>query len=318
MELTEESKPLTAFLTPFGIFVWNVLPFGLTNGPPKYSRLVERVYGDLPRTKTFVDDTGIGHRMESEIVADLRQVLCRARAARLKFKPKKVFIGHKQLEFLGHTLSKEGISPEASKVAKVQGFQRPQTREQLQSFIGLVSYYRRFVKDFGRIAYPLTSVKNLPPKECMKRWGDEQEVAFKELKTVLCSAPILAKPHFDKPFILDTDASQYAVGAVLSQIGCDKQEHPIFYYSRVLTPAEKNYSVTEKECLAMVTAVSKFRAYILGNRTTIRTDHAPIMGLLWRTDLTGRCARWQCLLSEYELILQTRSGKTHQNADGLS
>ena len=135
---------------------------------------------------------------------------------------------------------------------------------------------------------------------------------------VLCSAPILAKPHFDKPFILDTDASQCAVGAILSQIGCDEQEHPIFYYSRVLTPAEKNYSVTEKECLAMVTAVSKFRAYILGNRTTIRTDHAPIMGLLWGADLTGRCVRWQCLLSEYELILQTRSGKTHQNADGLS
>ena len=125
-------------------------------------------------------------------------MLCRARAAWLKFKPKKVFIGHKQLEFLGHTLFKEEISLEASKVAKVQGFQRPQTREQLQSFIGLVSYYRRFVKDFGRISYPLTSVKSLPPKECMKRWGDEQEVAFKELKMVLYFAPILVKPHFGK------------------------------------------------------------------------------------------------------------------------
>ena len=123
---------------------------------------------------------------------------------------------------------------------KAQGFQRPQTREQLQSFIGLVSYYRRFVKDSGRIAYPLTNVKNLPPKECMKRWGDEQAVAFKELKMILCPAPILAKPHFDRPFILDTDASQYAVGAVLSQIGRDKHGHPILFYNRVLTRAEKN------------------------------------------------------------------------------
>ena len=167
-----------------------------------------------------------------------------ARVARLKFKPKNVFIGHKRLEFLGHILSKEGISPEASKVTKVQGFQRPQTKEQLQFFIGLVSYYRRFIKGFGKIAYPLASLRNLPPKECMKRWGVSQENAFREIKLALCTAPILAKPRFDKPFVLDTDASQYAVGAVLSQLGDDEKEHPIFYYSRVLTPAEKNYSVT--------------------------------------------------------------------------
>ena len=104
-------------------------------------------------------------------MADLHQVCCRACTSQLKFKPKKVFIGHKQLEFPGHTLSKEGISLEASKGVKVKGFQRPQTREQLQSFIGLVSYCRRFVKDFGRFSYPLTSVKNLPPMECMKRRG---------------------------------------------------------------------------------------------------------------------------------------------------
>ena len=108
---------------------------------------------------------------------------------------------------------------------------------------------------------------------------------------VLCSVAILAKPHFDKSFFLDTDASQCAVGAVLSQIERDRQEHPIFYCSRVLTPTEKNYSVTEKECLDIVTVVSKFRAYILRNQTTIRTDHASIMGLLRGTDITGRCAR---------------------------
>ena len=279
-----------------------MLPFGLTNGPPKYSRLVERVHGDLPRTKTFVHDTRIGHRMESEIVEDLREVLCRARAAHVKFKPKNVFIGHKQLEFLGHTLSKQGISPEASRVAKVQGFQIPQTREQLQSFIGLVSYYRRFVKDFGRIAYLLTSVKNLPPKGCMKRRGNEQEVAFKELKMVVCSAQYWQSLTLINHLIWTQMPVSTLWERFFHRLGVISTNIPSSIIAASLHP-QKKCSVTEKECLAIVTAVSKLRACILENQTTIRTDHTPITGLLRCTDLTGRCARLQCLLSEYELFL---------------
>ena len=158
----------------------------------------------------------------------------------------------------------------------------------------------------------------MAPSECLKAWGPEQKSAFEKLKVAVSTAPVLVKPRFDDAFIMDTDASDYAVGAVLSQLGQDNLEHPVYFHSRLLTPAERNYSVTEKECLAIVVGVAKFRAYILGNHTTVRTDHAPIRGLLKRFDLTGRCARWRCLLSEYDLSLQTRRGRQHQNMDGLS
>ncbi len=131
MRLSRESRPLTAFLTPFGVHVWNVLPSGLTNGPPKKRRLVEKVYGDLPRSHSFVDDTGLGHHDEASIVPDLRQLLERARAAKLKIKPTKVFIGHRRLDFLGHLLSKHGISHDAAKIQKVMQFQKPRDKQQL-------------------------------------------------------------------------------------------------------------------------------------------------------------------------------------------
>ena len=181
MGLDPESVPLTAFLTPFGIYVWLVLPFGLRNAPPRYSRLVARAYGGLERTRTFVDDGGIGHTGEGSIVRDLRAFLNRSREFKLKLKPQKIFIGFKQLEFVGHNLFIDGLAVLNSKIEKVENLEIPSTKTQLRSFLGMTGYCRRFVKNFGQIAKPLTELLKATPEQRgaeLVGWGDAHHHAF--------------------------------------------------------------------------------------------------------------------------------------------
>ena len=212
------------------------------------------------------------------------------------------------------TISRDGVSPDPSKVKAIENFPIPSDTKDLKSFLGLAGYYRRFIKHFAKIAKPL----NFLLKEGIKFiWGTEQQDAFNTLKQILTSNSILQYPNFSREFVLTTDASKEALGAVLSQgdIGSDR---PIAYASRTLNKAERNYSTTEQELLAIVWAVKQFRPYLWGRHFKILTDHRPLKWLISLKDPGSRPTRWTIKLSEYDFEVIHKPGKYNRNADALS
>lgn len=219
---------------------------------------------------------------------------------------------------------------------------------QEKGFLGLASYYRKFIKDFSKIAKPLTKLmegikrnkkvnkngkpleswekskktseakKKISDRNFIEKWGNEQEKAFEILKEKLTMAPVLMYPDFEKEFTLYTDASGFALGAVLAQVGKDKKEHVIAYASRSLTKAEQNYTVTEQECLAIIWAVDKFHHYLISKKFKIITDHIALKWLFNKEPKKGRLARWQLKLQMYDFTVIYKEGKKHKNADALS
>ena len=318
--LHPESIALTAFQTPFGVYGWTVAAFGLKNSPPCYMRLMDETMAGVPRTTPFVDDVNRGHLSVAAIPSDLHEVLTRLEASSLKLKPRKCRIGYAEVEFVGHKISAKGISTHEDKIVKVVAMTPPRTCDEVRSFLGLAGYYRRFVRGFADIARPLNKLLG---QSARFGWSKEQQQGFEALKTALTTAPVLAQPNWvgaangTAPLVLDTDASTYALGGVLSQ-DTPTGERPIYYYSRRFTPAECNYSTTEREGLAVVASVKRLRPYLLGHHFTVRTDHSALTSLLKNVNATGRIARWICYLMEYDFTIVTRPGRVHANADGLS
>ena len=196
----------------------------------------------------------------------------------------------------------------------VQCFQRPETKTQVNSFIGLTSYYRKFVPDYASIATPLTNLLHKKQPERVT-WSDECEAAFQKLKATLVTSPVLKVPEANKPFIVHSDASDVGLGAVLSQVGED-EEHPIAYASRKLKPREVRYSTIE--CLAAVWAVKHFEHYLYGQSFMLITDHRPLTWLKSMKNSNRRLTRWTVFLQQFKFEVQHRSGNQHKNADGLS
>lgn len=212
-------------------------------------------------------------------------------------------------------ISRNGIQTDPEKLRTIKEFPIPKDLTQLRGFIALASYYRKFVKNFSSIAEPLNRLlkKNTP-----FIWGKDQIKSFEQLKTCLMTPPILSYPNFEKPFILYTDASTFALGAILSQESEDKKEHVIAYASRTLNKHERNYGITELECLAVVWAVKHFHHYLHGQKFTVITDHAALRYLLNMTNPTGKLGRWLMTLNTYDLEIINRPGKHHSNVDTLS
>jgi len=220
----------------------------------------------------------------------------------------------KKVPFLGHIVSAKGVEVDPSKIDRVVNWPAPKTLTQLRSFVGLCAYYRRFVPDFSNICKPLFV---LTQKGQPFIWGDAQQEAMDTMKTLLTSAPILGYPREDAPYILDCDASNSGVGAVLSQVQ-DGEERVIAYGSKVLTKAERNYCVTRRELLAIITFVKQYHHYLYGAKFLVRTDHAALYWLLRKKDPEGQMARWISTLQAYNMIIQHRPGRKHGNADALS
>ena len=219
------------------------------------------------------------------------------------------------MEFLGHYVDKTGVSVLRDRIRQVEDWLEPTTVKEVRAFLGFCGYYRRFVKGYSDIAAPLVLLTRKSEKW---RWKKPQVTAFNDLKDALSSAPVLIPPDYQQPWIIDCDASNTAIGAVLSQEGEDGLEHPVYFYSRTLNSAERNYSTTDRECLAVVASMKKFRVYILGGEILIRTDHSAVRQLLNNAENTGRYARWVSVLSEFDFTLKYRPGDKHRNADGLS
>ena len=317
VEMEEEDKVKTAFTAGSGLYQFKVMPFGLANAPATFERLMERVLAGLPPELclVYLDDLIVHGKHFTEELERLRDVFLRLRAARLKLSPNKCHLFQKRVAYLGHIVSEEGVSTDPAKIRSVADWPVPRTIGQVRSFLGLSSYYRRFVRGFADIAkplYTLTERSNQP-----FQWTSESEQAFQMLKEVLTRAPVLAYPTREDPFVLDTDASNKGIGAVLSQIQ-DGQERVVAFYSRVLHKAERRYCVTRKELLGVVEGVRNFHHYLYGRRFLVRTDHGALQWLLNFRNPEGQLARWLEELGTYDMDIQHRSGRQHGNADALS
>lgn len=323
IRINDASKEKTAFTTQQGLFEFRVMPFGLTNAPAVFQRLMQSVISGLNPTKgpdfvcVYIDDLLIFSCSLEEHLKHLRLVMDRLRQAKLKLKPTKCHFVRHSVEFLGHIITSSGLRPNPKQVAAVQDFPRPQTVHQLRQYLGLTSYYRRFIGKFAKIAAPLYY---LTKKEVKWEWSKECQIAFETLKRRLVQAPVLVYPDFEQKFILETDASLNGLGAVLSQVK-EGLLHPVSYASRSLSSPEKNYSITELETLAVVWAIQHYRAYLYGHEVMVMTDHSAVKAILETPSPSGKHARWWLKVfgsGVKHVEIKYRPGKENVKADSLS
>ena len=309
--ITPEDQAKTAFSPGpgMGLFEFLRLPFGLTGSPGTFQRLMDRVLRGLPFAMVYVDDILVYSSDERSHKQHLRQVFQRLVDYGLTLHGEKCAIGVQEVSYLGHTFTKHGMIPDPSKVKAIQNWPTPSSVTEVQRFLGLASYYRRYIKNFANIASPLYHLTN---KGVTFQWTNPCQEAFTTLKICLISQPILKCPDFSLPFTLYTDASDSGLGAVLQQ-----GPNVIAYSSRSLKPAEKNYSVIEKECLALVYAIKYFKHYLLGHCFTVYTDHNPLQWLSAQK-MEGKLSRWALQLQEFEFKILYRRGTHNANADALS
>ena len=292
------------------------MPFGLCNAPATFERLMNRVMSGLQweTLLVYLDDVIVFGGSIPEEITRLRQVFQRLREAGLKLKPKKCNLFKTSVSYLGHVVSNEGVATEKDKTEAISEWPTPKTVKEVRSFLGLASYYRRFVEGFAQNSKPL---HQLTEKGRRFEWNDECQYAFDTLKQRLTSPPLLAYPRPTEDYILDTDASNDGIGAVLSQIQ-DGQERVVAYASKVLSKAERNYCVTRRELLAVVVFLKHFRQYLYGRHVLVRTDHGALRWLINFRNPEGQLARWLEVISTYDVEIKHRAGRIHSNADALS
>ena len=318
------SQEKTAFATPQGLFEFRVMPFGLMNAPSVFQRLMQQVMTAVnpvngPTFVTaYIDDLLVFSSSLTEHLHHLRLILEKLREVGLKLNPAKCCFLRKEVEYLGHVLTPLGVKPNAKLVAAVQDYVPPQNIKELKRFLGLASYYRRFIPQFAKIAHPL---HQLTRKDVDFRWTNPCDVAFQQLKQCLVSCPVLAYPSFDEDFVLETDASVMGLGVVLAQLQSDGFAHSIAYASHALSSSECNYSITDLETLAVVWALSHFHYYLYGHKVTVITDHTAVKAILHAPNPSGRHARWWTRVFGQgirEVSIVHRAGKENVAADALS
>jgi hypothetical protein len=315
MRLSPESIAKTAFSTPDGHYEFLRLPFGLKNAPAEFSRMMQFIFGDLKFIEIYIDDVTVHSESFDQHLKHLEIVFQRLEEANLKMNLTKCKWFMSSVKILGHIVEQNKIKMDTSKIDAVQQLPYCKTVKHVQSFLGLCGYYRRFVRDFAKIAQPLN---NLLKKDVVWNFDDDCKEAFDTLRNRLVEYPILRKPEFQRKFYLFTDASGFALGAILSQKDEDNKEYVCCYASRLLKGAENHYGITEKECLAVVWAIKQFRTYLYGTKFEIITDHAALCWLMTINEPTGRLARWAIQLQAFEFSITHRKGKIHNNVDALS
>jgi hypothetical protein len=267
----EADVPKTAFVTKYGLYEFTTMPFGLCNTPATFQRVMKLALSGLQWNTCliYLDDVIIFSKTHEEHADKLRSVLERIRAAGLKLKPSKCYLFQEEVTFLGHIISHEGILPNPDNVARLAKWPQPANVKEVRSFLGLGNYYRRFVKNYSTLVKPLTE---LTKKDRVFGWSEACQNAFTALKEALLGPEIMAYPSEIGDYILNTDACDVSIGAVLSQVQ-DGREKVIAYGSRTLNKAEKNYCVTDRELLAVRHFVEYYKHYLLGRRFTVRTYH---------------------------------------------
>ena len=336
VELEPEHQERTAFTVgPLGFYECVRMPFGLTNAPATFQRLMERVMEEIHMKEcvTFIDDVIVHGTDFDQHLERLEHVFQKIRKHNLKLNPEKCEFLKRKVVYCGHVVSDQGIETDPAKIAEVQQMEAPTNVEEVRRFIGLTGYYRKFVKDYAKIARPLTDLLMGPRKKKTKgkgrpavsqqpppewRWGPEQQTAFETLKERLISPPILAYADFSLPFILHCDASQDGLGAVLCQ-NQDGQEKVIAYASRTLSRSERHYPVHKQEFLALKWAITeKFHDYLYGQDFTALTDNNPLTYVLTTAKLDAAGHRWLATLASYHFNIKYRPGHKNLDADALS
>ena len=322
--LKPNNRPKTAFRTPFGHYQFKVLPFGLTNAPATFqtvmNRLFDQAHFDAHGTAhagemlsdyvlVFVDDILIFSKSAEDHQRHLRTVFELLRKEKLQIKPSKCVWGQTELPYLGFIVGREGIKPDPKKVEAVTTWPTPTSVKDIQQFLGLTNFFRKFILGYANLAAPLTE---LTKKKVTWKWSSECEESFQDLKAKLTAAPVLAIPDPAAPFELITDSCGYGIGAVLMQ-----NHRPVAFYSRKMTDPEKNYVNHEQELLAAIVALKVFRCYLLGNHFTLVTDNKPNTYLDSQPTLSRRQARWSEYLQRFHFSWVHKPGKFNV-ADPLS
>lgn len=316
--MDESSKPKTAFTIPNRpLYQFTRMPFGLCNAPQTMCRLMDIVIPYYMKSHVFVylDDLLIMSQSFEEHLKHLQDVAIQLRKAGLTINVKKSSFAIPRVKYLGYIVGEGSLRVDPDKVGAIADFPIPVNVRKLRQFMGMVGWYRRFIDDFATVTFPLTELL------CKKKsfvWSKEAQAAFDSLKNMLCTAPVLVSADFSRPFIVQCDASTVGVGAVLAQEDVEGNERPISYMSQKLTKTQRNYTITELECLAVVLAVQKFRAYIEGHEFKVVTDHASLKWLMRQSDLSGRLARWALKLQAFEFSIEHRKGRDNIVPDALS
>ena len=314
--MSPDAQKKAAFVTNEGLFQFRVMPFGLCNAPATFERLMDRVLCGMrwSRCLVYLDDVISFGKSVPEAIWRLEEVLARLSDFGLQLKAKKCTFMQTEVGFLGHIVGRSGLACDPSKLSAVRNWHEPTKLKGVRQFIGFVGYYRRFVKDFAKLADPLVS---LTRKGVPFMWGSDQQDSFDALKACLLCAPILGFPTEDDRFVLDTDASLFAIGGVLSQIQ-NEEEVVIAYASRSLRLSQRRYCITRREMLAAVVMCTHFRSYLRGSQFMLRTDHSSLRWLQKFKNEDGMLARWYLLLGQFSVTFEYRPGALHNNADGMS
>ena len=304
--------PKTSFITRYRHYEFLVMPFGLTNAPAVFMDYMNKIFREFldKFVVVFIDDIRIYSKSQKEHEEHLRIVLTVLREKQLYAKHSKCEFWLFKVRFLGHVISHEGVSVDPSKVEAVLGWKRPESVTEIRSFLGLAGYYRRFIKDFSRIALPLTK---LTRKNQAFVWDDACEASFQTLKQKLTSAPVLIIPEPHETYMVYSDASKQGLGCVLMQQG-----RVVAYASRQLKPHEKNYPTHDLELAAIVFALKLWRHYLFGAKVQLFCDHKSLKYLQDQKELNMRQRRWMELLKDYTYEIKYHPGKANVVADALS
>lgn len=317
--LDESSKNMTAFRTAKNLYRFTVMPFGLSNAPATMARLMARVLGhDLePRVYVYLDDIIIVSNSLEEHIELIREVARRLRNAGLTINLQKSKFCQTKIRYLGYVLSEDGLSMDISKIQPVLEYPVPKTIKDIRRLLGLAGFYQKFIPNYSEVTSPISDLLKKNRKKFT--WTAEADDALTKLKTLLVTAPVLANPDFTRTFVIETDSSDLAIGAVLTQ-NIDGERRPIAYFSKKLSSTQRRYSATERECLAVLLSIENFKHFVEGSQFVVQTD---AMSLTFLRNMSiesksPRIARWALKLSKYDLLLQYRKGSENIPADALS
>lgn len=316
VELDRKSRPLTAFPTSRGLMEYTRLPFGLLTACATYARLMRIVLADLSGVTFYFDNILIYSRTWEAHLSVLRKVFERLRSHGLTAQPKKCNFGYVSINYLGFVISQDLLSPQKPKIEAMCLAEPPESKKCLRSFLGFISFYRKFIPNLATVTAPLTDMLKKDVKEPLS-YSVDQLSCFKKIKCFFSSQPVLRLPDVNLPFVVRTDGSGFGIGAVLLQY-YDNTPFPVSYASRKLTTSEVKFSTVERECLAIVFAIQKFSVYLLGKPFLLEVDHRPLVYLNKMKNLNSRLARWSLCLQPYNYTIVYLPGSENVGADYLS
>lgn len=316
LPIEESSRKYTAFKVPNGHFQFKYVPFGLANSPSFFNRTIRNVLQGLSNVIFYFDDILIYNDDWESHLMSVQQVMTRLRDYGLTVKPEKLELGFFKITFLGHVVGGGKMEPDPKNLERIMGLRPPTNKKEVRSILGIANYYSKFIPSFADIVFPLTQLlrKGTPTRVT---WSPECDLALKKIQSCLSSSPILILPNPNKPFIIQTDASDKGIACCLLQ-QVDGILHPIKYLSRKLLPRERHYAIIERECLAIVWSVQRLDRYLCGTKFTIQCDHRPLSYLKSCKFQNNRICRWSLMLQNFNFDIVHIEGRNNFLADTLS